>query len=552
MNQTCSRCQSNFVLDEDDLSFYEKMQVPPPKVCPTCRFKLRALWRNEMSLYSRTCDKTGKPIIAIYNPKSPYGVVSHEYYESDEFDARDYASDYDTSRPFFDQFKELLLRVPKAPTFLSTGDGPNINSNYANYSGGLKNSYLVFNTGPAEETLYSRGLRNVKECADCYFGIAIELVYESVNVTESSKVLYGTDVSNSLDSMFISNSSACTNCFACTSLRNVSHHIYNKPVSKAEYESHIKNIKGSFQKTEEARKEFENFEKDFPKRATHNIKSIDSTGDYLFECKNVRDSFEVTKSEDCRYIFSSKEIKDSYGTIGYGFRSERLLECTSTGYSTNCIGCAVLTNCRDVMYSYFMRNSHNCIGCDSLRNAEYCILNKQYSKEDYEKLREHILEELKSKDLYGLMMPPELAPFAYNETVAQDNFPMTKEEVLAAGFRWEDDVQMTKGKETLVPEQIPDHIRDVSDEITKEVLRCISCERNYKITEQELLFYRKMVLPIPRKCFYCRHRDRIVRRGPYQFWQRNCDHCGKEITTNYAPDRPETIYCESCYQSEVV
>lgn len=149
------------------------------------------------------------------------------------------------------------------------------------------------------------------------------------------------------------------------------------------------------------------------------------------------------------------------------------------------------------------------------------------------------------------MIPPELAPFAYNETIAQDNMPLTKEEALAQGFRWEDDIQKTEGKETIRPEEIPDHIKDVKDSITNEILKCIDCNRNYKIIKPELLFYRKMVLPIPRKCFYCRHKDRITRRGPYKFWKRACDKCEREITTNYAPDRPEIIYCESCYQKEV-
>ncbi len=28
--------------------------------------------------------------------------------------------------------------------------------------------------------------------------------------------------------------------------------------------------------------------------------------------------------------------------------------------------------------------------------------------------------------------------------------------------------------------------------------------------------------------------------------------CPNEFETSYAPDRPEIVYCESCYQSEVV
>jgi len=204
------------------------------------------------------------------------------------------------------------------------------------------------------------------------------------------------------------------------------------------------------------------------------------------------------------------------------------------------------------MYSYFLRNCHDCIGCDGFKNAEYCILNKQYSKEEYDKLKEHIVMELTEKGLYGLMMPPELCPFAYNETIAQDNMPLTKEEALAQGFRWEDDIQKTEGKETLLPENIPDHINEVKDSITNEILKCISCERNYKITTQELLFYRKMTLPIPRKCFFCRHKDRIMRRGPFKFFVRKCDNCGKDCNTNLTKEIAPIMYCERCYQSEII
>ena len=60
-----------------------------------------------------------------------------------------------------------------------------------------------------------------------------------------------------------------------------------------------------------------------------------------------------------------------------------------------------------------------------------------------------------------------------------------------------------------------------------------------------------MNIPVPRRCFFCRHHDRITRRGPFKLWKRNCDKCKKEIRTNYAPERPEIVYCEKCYQQEV-
>jgi len=550
--KNCQNCHKDFIIEPDDFSFYEKMKVPPPNVCPDCRFKMRAMWRNEMSLYNRKCAKTDESIISSYNPKSFYCVVSHEYYNSDDWDARDFAIEYDFKKTFFKQLGELLKIVPKPATFLSVGDGPNINSPYSNYAGGLKNCYFAFNSGPMEESLYTRGIRFAKEVLDCYFGVGSELMYECVNCQKSSKVTYSRNVVSCVDCHFLTNTSGCINCFGCVNLRNASHQIFNKQVSKEEYYKTINDILGSYKKIEKFKKQFIEFEKTLPMRESHNIKSINSTGDYLFECKNVRNSFEVTKAEDSKFLFFSKDTKDSYGTTGYSSHSERLLECVGVGFSFNVIGSCAFSNCQDIMYSYFLRNCHDCIGCDGLRNAEYCILNKQYTKEEYEKLKEHIIKELTEKGIHGLIMPPEIAPFAYNETIAQDNMPLTKEEALSQGFRWEDDIQMTKGKETLKTENIPDHIKDVSDSITNEILKCINCERNYKITEQELLFYRKMILPIPRKCFFCRHRDRIHRRGPFKFSIRKCSHCGKDTHTNLTEEVAPIMYCEKCYQQEVI
>jgi len=549
----CNKCNSDFILEQDDFSFYEKMKVPVPNICPDCRFKIRAQWRNEMTLYSgQKCGLCQKNILTMYNPKSPYTIYCYECFYSEKWDPKDYAMDYDRSRPFFDQMKEFLIKVPKINLGISFGDGENINSEYTNMASGCKNCYLVFNTSPAEEVLYSRGVKKGLDSSDIYFGVQFERCYDCINVQESASVLWGQNTVGCVDSSFVLNGSGLINCFGCMNLRNKSNCWFNEQLNKEEYLKKIEEVKGSYSKTEEFKKKIEEFCKTLPRRANNNIKTINSTGDYLNECKNVHNSFEVAKGENSRYIFSSKMTKDSLGTIGYGTNSELLLEVVATGYCNNVIGSYWAEHSRDILYSFYIANCENCIGCDAIRHAKYSILNKEYSKEEYEELKNFIVKELTEKGVHGLMMPAEIAPFAYNETIAQDNMSLTKEEALAQGFRWEDDIQKTEGKETLLPENIPDHINDVKDEITKEILKCIECERNYKITEQELLFYRKMILPIPRKCFFCRHRDRIKRRGPYRFYSGKCDYCGKDVETNYSPNCPEIIFCEKCYQQEVL
>lgn len=549
----CRKCNTEFTLDKNDLSFYEKMKVPAPHVCPDCRFKMRALFRNETTLYSgRKCDMCNKNIVTMYNPKLLYKVYCNNCYSSDNWDPNSFSKDYDFSRPFFDQLKELIIAVPKANTYLTLGNGPNINSDFSNMAGGLKNCYMVFNSGPDEECMYARGIKNCSEVVDAYFGTKTSQSYEVTNIQQSNKVVNSKNIVSCVDCYFCLDLSGCNDCFGCIGLRNQSFHFLNEPLSKEEYKAKVNEILGSYEKMENFKKEFESFALNFPRKESNNIKVIDSTGDYLYECKNVENSFEISKGENCRHLFSSKEIKDSIGTIGYGFSSELLCEVVSVGWSNKIIGSYGVDQGHDIEYSFscFPNNSY-LIGCDSMKNSKYCILNKQYSKEEYEKIREHIIKELTELGVYGLMMPPEIAPFAYNEAIGQDNMPLTKEQAIKEGFRWEDDIQKTEGRETIKSEDIPDHIQDVSDTITQEILSCIDCNRNYKITEPELLFYRKMILPIPRKCFYCRHKDRVTRRGPYKFWNRSCTKCDKSIVTNYAPDRPEIVYCEKCYQQKV-
>jgi hypothetical protein len=181
-------------------------------------------------------------------------------------------------------------------------------------------------------------------------------------------------------------------------------------LSLEEYLEKVNEIKGSYSKMEEAREKFNLLSKTLPKRENNNLKTVDSTGDYLTECRNVKNSFEVAKSENCKYLFSSKGLKDSIGTIGYGTGGEQLLEVVATGYSSKVIGSYWAENSNDIMYSFDIRNCHDCVGCDALKNGKYSIFNKEYSKEEYEELKNHIVKELNEIGIHGLMMPVEIAP----------------------------------------------------------------------------------------------------------------------------------------------
>ena len=170
-----------------------------------------------------------------------------------------------------------------------------------------------------------------------------------MNIDDSAKLIFCKNTFNSFNSIFLLNCRSVNDCFGCVNLNNKSYHFFNEPLSREGYTEKLKEILGSYQKMEEYKNKFYEFSLKFPMRENNSIKTVNSSGDYLFECKNMKDSFESNASENCKYIFSSKMIKDSIGTIGYGFHSEMLLECTSTGYSSKTIGTSMLPSLYDVL-----------------------------------------------------------------------------------------------------------------------------------------------------------------------------------------------------------
>jgi hypothetical protein len=147
--------------------------------------------------------------------------------------------------------------------------------------------------------------------------------------------------------------------------------------------------------------------------------------------------------------------------------------------------------------------------------------------------------------------------FAYNETIAQELFPISKEEAQKQGYKWFE----PKAKNyniTLKAENVPDSIGQLDEQILKEVIGCAhqgkcdhQCTEAFKITESDLNFYKHMGISVPKLCPNCRHFARLTQRNPIKLWDRSCAKCEKEIKTSHAPERPEIVYCKQCYNAEV-
>jgi hypothetical protein len=567
----CQNCKKDFTIEPDDFGFYEKINVPPPTFCPECRRQRRLTLRNNITLYNRSCELCKKAVVTIYSKESGIIIYCNKCWWSDKWDSGKYGQDYDFSRSFFEQMNELTLKVPHMA--LINDDGiASLNCEYTQDFSFGKNCYMTFVSWHIENIMYSYFILAGREITDCMnIRSKSEWLYECMIVSLSYQMKYSRMCLACIDSQFLYDCRNCSNCFMCAGIHDKKFYFKNKQYSKEEYEQILASYNlDTWSGVERAQKEHDEFILKYPRRYADNLRNDGNvTGDVISYSKNIKNCFLAKKSENCKYCEFVADCKDSYDLCG-GELSECYEGMVPDNSSRNFFGVYSWKN-QDVIYTKHCHSSKSIFGCVGLKSKKYCILNKQYTKEEYENVVPKIIEQMNQMPYidktgnqyrYGEFFPMELSPFSYNETEAMENFPITKKEILEKGLKWQDNIQRTTGKETLKLENIPESINNVNESILKEVLACIQCKRNYKIIPNELIFYKKMKIPIPRRCFYCRHETRLKRRNPFKLWPRRCmcdkknhfhgeEKCEVEFETSYAPDRPEIVYCEKCYQQEV-
>ena len=581
-NVVCQNCRGNFIIEPEDFNFYEKIKVPPPTFCPLCHAQRRFVYRNERKLFKVKDHFTGQDIFSLYPAESNRKVVTQEEWYGDNWDAMEYAREVDFSKPFLKQILELEKEVP----IYNLNCTLMVNSPYSGNATALKNCYLCFNSNHSEDCMYGNAVDSCKDCVDNSHINESERLYECFWLRKCYQCYFTIMSADSRNLWFCRDCLGCNDCFGCANLRKSSYCIFNKQYTKEKYEKEIKKMKlDSISGISEAREKSRDFWKTQITRHQQGVRNLSSTGSYVTDCKNVNDSYLIRESENMRYCQYMQILgnKDNYDVSIYGEHTELNHEtCLSVDHSYNlkfCCNC--WPTCRDSEYCMNIFSSTDCFGCVGVKKKQYCILNKQYTKKEYEtllpKIKKHMYEMpyVDSQGLiykYGEFFPIEFSPFGYNNTITMQHFPLTEKETREKGYSW---IEVPRGNYEITKKigELPDSINDVNKKILEEVLECEVCKKAYRVMENELIFLRKEKLPIPTLCNDCRYDRRIKDRLKIQLYERVCmcagvsdktgiykntvfhihkdSPCPEEFKTGYSPDRPEIVYCEKCYQQEV-
>lgn len=543
--KVCKQCQAQFEVLDRDRIFYTKVNVPNPTLCPKCRRQRRLAFWPYGILQKRKCDFSEETIVSTFSSDSRFPVYKRDYWFTDKWDPPEMEIDFE--RSFIEQLYELQS---KTPHFHQLGKN-NVNCDYADDVWDCKNCYMSRSLADDEDLCYVYRALHSKDCLDVTYVYELEKSYECVHCFKGFNLRFSLYCNNCSDSWFLYDCRNCSDCFMCWNLRGKQYCILNKQYSKEEYLEKLQSYKLTSRKElAELKNELNrHIQKDAFHRPNINLNNQDCTGNYITNCKNCHEVFFLENSEDCSYVMRSPRVKDCFDMTGL-YRGELCYEVSQATDLNRVKFALYCVDCHDCEYVDQCFNSGNLFGCVGLKRREYCILNKQYSKEEYEKLVQKIIEKMKADGEYGEFFPYKFAYNGFNLSLGNFYYNETEKGMEVKGGFFEKDAESNvSGMDANL---LPDEANEVNAEFIGKPVECAATGKIYTFIKQEIAFYKNMNLPLP--IYYPEYRN-VVRFGhlvPLDQRLIKCYDCGEECVVYY----PETwglekILCDDCYLKEV-
>lgn len=547
----CQSCKKDFDILPEDLVFYEKMKVPSPVECPVCRRIRRLAFANYTTLYRRKNNgPAGGDLISCYPEEAPFPVFDFAHYYGNAHHSEDYSIAYNENEGFFEQFKKLSDIVPRCAL---NRDPSNVGSDYMNYGMNMKNSFYSFGGLNSEFVDYSLWPIHTRESQDILISLNCELLYEAVFPEHSSRSSFIYFSKNLMDCQYMYDCRDCVDCIGCVNLRHKKFHVFNVDVGEAVYREFAKKLEsGSFKEHAKVKQQFWGLVRSSPVRGERNEHATSgSTGIYMVHTKNVRESIWCLEAAESKWMEFTVKIKDSYDVTIGSFGEQFYNTALSGRQSWNNI--CTLNNLAsgDCEYSIDLSNCTDCFGCIGLSNKKFCILNAQYTEEEYRKLVTKIKDKMCSDGTYGTFFPYELSPFPYNATMAQVIYPKTKEEMEAIGSYYAEPFSnVPMGTKIIGGDELPDTPYEVPADLSSSAIADTDTKRPFRIRTEDIVFYKRQKVPLPRLHPSVRVKERLSIVNRFVIEDCICEVCKKKFR-GVLPSAVYRTYCDECYAKEI-
>ncbi len=280
---------------------------------------------------------------------------------------------------FIKQYTALKISLPRHPTHSIDNE----NSDYVGYSYRCHNCFYSFDCVDCKNCVYCFDCVRSSDCTDSDYCVECELLYACVDCYRTYNSTYLDYCARLYDSHFCWDCSDGHDLFRCAHLKQKQYCIFNKQYTKDEYSRKIQELlKRPFQ---ENLKELKKLITQYPFGPTNVTHSENSDySNHVHYSKNCYLCFDTARSENCFYAYDSAYCTSSMD-MTYCYKTELCYECSDTSTSYNCDYVEWSRECFDCSYLFNCLDCHYCFGCVNIKHKKYCILNKQYSEEEYKK-----------------------------------------------------------------------------------------------------------------------------------------------------------------------
>ena len=550
-DRVCELTGEKWVMDEEEIGWYKKFNVPPSKRSPLTRMKNICGFFVMYQFWYQTHPETGKKFITVVHPASGFKALPDP-----EWFGNDYSSvtrDIDLEVPGLDMILSLQKEIPFPGTkFLKEP----INS-ISLASLGDVNSYFVM-ACRSRNAFYSADALDIEDVAEVSMSTQVK---ESYHVVQSHRIYKSNFILESRDcitSSFLFDCHNCEFCFGATNKRNRKYLWFNEQLSKEEWERRMADVNlSSSSKLEDYRRRFHDL-------MVEQAIWPDNFGE---KCTNVIGNH-VNNATDCSYVFNGLDgpFRDlHYCTYCYGNSydcvfvgapvSANTCYYTNTPVNASRVKFSHFTpDCQNVEYSSYCFNCENCFGCVGLRYKKFYIFNKEYSEEVYWNKLDEVKCAMLDRGEYGEMLPLSFAPTYLPDGGGPMVYMMKNEELeKLGGTIYPPDSEGASGVigdvgEMKTVDDVPDRIDDMGDDWAGIPIYDPEYKRRFAYVKPELGFYRKLRIAAPRTHFVKRVLNLIMEQGSAIFFETTCGKCKTSVITTKHKDYPSrTIYCRTCY-----
>ncbi|MFH1253542.1 MAG: hypothetical protein V1664_04405 [Candidatus Uhrbacteria bacterium] len=549
--RTCVLTGEKWQMTEEEIGWYKKFNVPPLKISPLTHLKKLSAFFTNYQWWWHKNPETGKPVLSGYNPNSGIKVLPDSEWFAKDFSSIQLEPKFD--QPFFPQFRQLQTTVPvNASRNLKEPE-----NSLALTSFGDKDSYFVMACASINSFF---GLNSKTEnSALCIYA---DSVNDSYDVLHSSRIHNCKTIRESrdcLNSAFLFDCRGCENCFGATNKRNKKYLFFNQQLTKEDWEKTVGTIdlgkRSIFLEYKNKFQQLLKTEAVWPENFNEN--TVNATGEYITEATNIVDGFFVEKN--CSNIYKcfvtpmgSTDSCFSGGVVG----GNNCFACLTISFSSSCLFSSVLVRCQNCEYSFHCFNCENCFGCVGLQHKKFCILNRQYSEEEYwielDKIKSAMLE----RGEYGNFFPNSYAGSYFYESAAPNTFGCTPGEAKLFGVaEYDPNANGASGFSVFDPatgrtiEQIPESIDDFdTDHWANKPIFDPKINRQFSFLKPEIEFYKRLRIAPPNEHFISRLLTLQKETNSPIFVDFSCIHCGRAIRAakNFTYQNKK-VACHECY-----